>query len=60
MPESSSQEEVCLTPNCVATAASLLEGMDTTVDPCEDFYGFVNNGWLGAHPIPQDKAVSSD
>ncbi len=30
-------------------------GLDTTVEPCEDFYRFVNKTWLAAHPIPADE-----
>lgn len=51
------KDEVCLTPACVSAAAALLEGLDESLDPCEDFYGFVNNRWLSSHSIPQDKAV---
>jgi putative endopeptidase len=29
-----------------------LADMDRTCKPCEDFYHFVNGGWLTSHPIP--------
>lgn len=31
--------------------------MDTTVDPCDDFYQFSNGGWLASHPIPAEKGI---
>jgi hypothetical protein len=31
-------ERLCLTAECVQTAASLLAAMDHTVDPCHDFF----------------------
>lgn len=30
--------------------------LDSTVRPGDDFYAFVNNKWIAAHPIPADKA----
>jgi putative endopeptidase len=30
--------------------------MDTTADPCQDFYQFTCGGWRKANPIPADKA----
>ncbi|BGP17139.1 hypothetical protein JCM10213_005237 [Rhodosporidiobolus nylandii] len=44
--------EVCLTGSCVKSAAKVLSSLDTTVDPCEDFYHFANGGWLATHSIP--------
>lgn len=29
--------------------------VDTKVDPCDDFYEYVNGKWLAAHPIPADQ-----
>ncbi|KHJ98307.1 hypothetical protein OESDEN_01710 [Oesophagostomum dentatum] len=31
------------------------KSIDRTVDPCQDFYSFVCNGWIRSHPIPQDQ-----
>lgn len=33
-----------------------VSSLDTTVNPGDDFFGFVNNKWIAAHPIPADKA----
>ncbi|XP_043926611.1 endothelin-converting enzyme-like 1 [Protopterus annectens] len=29
--------------------------LDTTIDPCKDFYSFACGGWLRKHAIPEDK-----
>lgn len=33
-------DDVCLTPGCISTAASIFEKMDEKIDPCDDFYAF--------------------
>lgn len=33
-----------------------VSSLDTTLNPGDDFFGFVNNKWIAAHPIPADKA----
>ncbi|XP_056290337.1 phosphate-regulating neutral endopeptidase PHEX isoform X2 [Pseudoliparis swirei] len=52
----SSQEELCLTPECIEAAGSVLSKMDQSVNPCEDFYGFSCGGWLKDNPIPEDSS----
>lgn len=34
----SKEKKYCLTPDCVKVAASVIEAIDLTVDPCDDFY----------------------
>ena len=50
---------VCLTPECVQTAASLLGAMDRTADPCHDFFEFACGSWNKRHVIPEDRSSVS-
>lgn len=34
------------------TAGDILDGLDESADPCEDFVRFACGGWLREHPIP--------
>lgn len=47
--------ELCFSPQCIILSASMLSSLDTSQDPCENFYDFSNGGWLRAHPLPVDK-----
>ncbi|KAH7107511.1 zincin [Auriculariales sp. MPI-PUGE-AT-0066] len=47
----------CYTRDCIVLSADILSGLDTTQDPCENFYDFVNGGWLQSHPLPADKPI---
>ncbi|KAF5386857.1 hypothetical protein D9615_001643 [Tricholomella constricta] len=49
------KEEACLTPQCILLSGSILSSLDTSQDPCENFYDFATGGWLRAHPLPADK-----
>ncbi|KAL4221416.1 Endothelin-converting enzyme 2 [Mactra antiquata] len=46
------QKEYCLTPSCVSVSSMLIESMDLTVDPCDDFYSYACGGWVNSHVIP--------
>lgn len=37
-------------------AARMLEAMNRSVDPCQDFYKFACGGWISGNPIPQSQA----
>ncbi|XP_017756930.1 PREDICTED: neprilysin-11-like isoform X1 [Eufriesea mexicana] len=49
-------KEVCQSEECVKTAARIIEAINRTVDPCQDFYKFACGGWISRNPIPQSQA----
>lgn len=48
--------EFCLTPECIEAAGSIINKMDPTINPCDDFYQYACGGWLKAHSIPEDSS----
>ncbi|KAF5901062.1 membrane metallo-endopeptidase-like 1, partial [Clarias magur] len=50
---------VCTTPDCVTAAARLLQNMDQSVDPCQNFYQYACGGWLERHVIPETSSLHS-
>uniref|UniRef100_A0A1B6DE24 Uncharacterized protein n=1 Tax=Clastoptera arizonana TaxID=38151 RepID=A0A1B6DE24_9HEMI len=47
---------VCLTEECVRTAASLLAAMNRSANPCVDFFQFACGAWNKKHQIPEDRS----
>lgn len=37
-------------------AGSILNKMDQSVEPCNDFYQYACGGWLRENPIPEDSS----
>ncbi|KAJ3602912.1 hypothetical protein NHX12_030657 [Muraenolepis orangiensis] len=50
---------VCTTAECVVAAARLLQNMDASVKPCENFYQHACGGWLERHVIPETSSRHS-
>lgn len=49
------KENECFSSGCVVLSAAILSSLDTTQDPCENFYEYATGGWRKAHPLPSDK-----
>ena len=39
------------------TAAQLLEAIDSTTDPCDDFFKYACGSWNTRYMIPEDKST---
>ncbi|CAB4057557.1 MMEL1 [Lepeophtheirus salmonis] len=53
------KNKICLTQECVQTSAYLLGAMDTTADPCTDFFQYACGAWNRKHVIPEDRSSIS-
>ncbi|CAF4177876.1 unnamed protein product [Adineta steineri] len=49
--------ELCETPYCAKAANYLIESIDETVDPCEDFYQFACGTWIKNSRTPNDSNI---
>lgn len=54
-----SRPNICMTEECVRTAASLLSAMNRTIAPCVDFFQYACGGWNRLHVIPKDRSSIS-
>ncbi|XP_063594294.1 endothelin-converting enzyme 1-like, partial [Penaeus indicus] len=49
------ENESCNSRECVRAAGDIIDGLDETADPCEDFVRFSCGGWFREHPIPSSE-----
>lgn len=50
--EKRKDDEPCMTPACVELAGTILSAMNSSVDPCQDFYQYACGGWIQSHVLP--------
>merc|ERR1712158_279619 len=53
------QPKMCETPGCIGVSHMLLDNMDQSVSPCDDFYQFVCGGFEERVAIPDDRSAWS-
>jgi len=55
----SSQSEICNSAGCISAAHSMIQNMDLTADPCDDFYQYACGGFIERVRIPDDESAKS-
>ncbi|ORX33753.1 hypothetical protein BD324DRAFT_584453 [Kockovaella imperatae] len=48
---------VCLSAECIMLSSTILQSLNTSADPCENFVEFATGGWKASHTLPDDKAL---
>jgi len=55
----SSKIQQCSTPECNKVKKYIIKSLNTSVDPCQDFYAFACGNWIKHNPIPKTSSSFS-
>lgn len=55
--EVDSNDNICTTDTCAKESAIMLNSLDDSVNPCENFYEFACGNYIRKTVLPDDKAV---
>jgi hypothetical protein len=47
--------DICTTNACQTAGKIIRDSINSSVDPCDDFYAFACGGWRATHTIPPEK-----
>ncbi|XP_038076776.1 membrane metallo-endopeptidase-like 1 [Patiria miniata] len=48
--------DMCMSTQCIKSASVYLESMDSSANPCDNFYQYACGGWVKKHVIPEDRS----
>ncbi|OUM57674.1 hypothetical protein PIROE2DRAFT_17260 [Piromyces sp. E2] len=51
------EENVCNTKECIEVSNNLLNSIDESVNPCEDFYQFACGNYIKNHPVSKKETI---
>ncbi|OUM65174.1 hypothetical protein PIROE2DRAFT_60217 [Piromyces sp. E2] len=52
-------ENICKTKECIEVSNELLNSIDPSIDPCEDFYQFTCGNWMKNNPTDEELIVKN-
>ncbi|XP_068224431.1 neprilysin-1-like [Palaemon carinicauda] len=50
---SGAKYDICNTEECILAAAAIIEAMDKSIEPCDNFFQFACGAWMEKHPVPE-------